>query len=269
MSSDAGAARLKRHASEVLCKEQECKGFGKPLGVGRCEACCADRGITFRPVKTARKLDLPTDTSEAKIEKSSPKKNETALLLDDTAQANRTFDHRDMQRNTPVSSPSKQPVHSAGASPSKNAPLHVVPSTHELQVSSAAVAVSSPSKQPVHSAGASPSKNAPLHVVPSTHELQVSSAAVAVSSPSKQPYMWPAGTHVLVCTMHKPKASPQFLHVGTVHAVVWNSKHSLFAYNIQKENSSVITKMRVLPQACSIRRGFTEHVASVLFQFHF
>jgi hypothetical protein len=224
---------------------------------------------------------LPIHASDAKNEKSSPKKNEAALLLADTAQANRTFDHRDMQRNTlsPVSSPSKRPAHSAeaspalldvlpsthelqgssadvavsspskpqdhsaDASPSKNAPLAVVPSTHELQGSSADVAVSSPSKPQVHSADASPSKNAPLAVVPSTHELQGSSADVAVSSPSKPPYMWPAGTNVLVCTMHKPKASPQFLHVGTVHAVVWNPRHELFAYNIQKENSSVITKM--------------------------
>jgi hypothetical protein len=76
MSADGQPSRSKRHAGEILCKEQECKGFGKPVGVGRCVACCASRGVPFKRAKAFRKLDLTEEISDAKIDKSSPQKTE-------------------------------------------------------------------------------------------------------------------------------------------------------------------------------------------------
>jgi hypothetical protein len=408
MSADGQPSRPKRHAGEILCQEQECNGFGKPVGVGHCEACCASRGVLFKRAKAGRKLDLTEEISDAKIDKSSPKKTEVQALMADTAQANLTFEHREMQRKvsseealspprqasperqatTPlpwlgyprfpgppagsmvsssrpdasspnknaqpvssvaaeaslasdqqvllaaVSSPSKQSVSSvaaeASAASDQQVLLAAVSSPSKQPVSSVAAeasaasdqqvllaAVSSPSKQPVSSVAAeaslasdqqvllaavsSPSKQSVssvaaeaslasdqqvlLAAVSSPSKQSVSSVAAeaslasdqqvllaAVSSPSKQPvssvaaeasaasdpqvllaaavssdprdqFMWSVGTNVLVSTMHKPNVSPKFLYVGIVHAVVWNKKYSKYAYNIQKENSSVITRM--------------------------
>jgi hypothetical protein len=50
--SKGGAARApKRSAHQSLCEDSECAGFGKSLGIGRCQGCCSSRGVQYKPQK--------------------------------------------------------------------------------------------------------------------------------------------------------------------------------------------------------------------------
>jgi hypothetical protein len=50
-AAQRGQKRNDPSASQQLCKNQDCKGFGKALGNGYCQDCCISRGVPFKAPK--------------------------------------------------------------------------------------------------------------------------------------------------------------------------------------------------------------------------